>query len=356
VTRVLQVMAGAHHGGAEAFFLRLTSALFRAGIEEHVIMRRDQDRSAALRQAGLEPVELPFGGIPDVVTRPRVKKEISAFDPDIVIAWMSRAARYCPKGKHVLAARLGGYYKLKYYRHCDHLIANTRSICDYLISENWPSERVTYLPNFVDGTPAPPIDRAIFSTPEDGPLLLALGRLHENKAFDILLDALQGLPNAYLWIAGEGALRRTLEARSRHLGIADRVRWLGWRSDVSSLLATADVLVCPSRHEPLGNVVIEAWAHGCPVVAAESQGPKWLIEANDAGLLVPIDNAGALARTIDRLVNHSDIADDLVARGNEAYAQDYTEDVVVQRYIEFFDRVSKSRVSQPRVPQSRISQ
>ena len=340
MTRVLQVMAGAHHGGAEEYFLRLVSALARAGIDEHVITRRDQNRSFALRRVGLNPVELPFGGVPDLMTRPRLKKEIAAFDPDIVVAWMSRAARYCPTGKHILVARLGGYYKLKYYRHCDHLIANTLDIRDYLIGEEWPVERVTYLPNFVDNTPATPISRANFSTPEDVPLLLALGRLHENKAFDVLLNAMQGMPKAYLWIAGEGALRKELESSAHRLGVSDSVRWLGWQGDVGSLLATADILVCPSRHEPLGNVIIEAWAHGCPVVAAASQGPKWLIESCGAGMLFPIDDSGALARSVSRLLDDKDIASDLVARGRQAYAQDYTEDVVVQRYIEFFDRVS----------------
>ena len=340
MTRVLQVMAGAHHGGAEEFFLRLVSALARAGVDEHVITRRDQNRSIALRQAGLNPIELPFGGIPDFITRPRLKKEIAAFDPDIVVAWMSRAARYCPTGKHILVARLGGYYKLKYYRHCDHLIANTREICDYLIGEEWPVERVTYLPNFVDNTPATPIGRANFSTPEGVPLLLALGRLHENKAFDVLLNAMPGIPNAYLWIAGEGALRKELDISARRLGVSDRVRWLGWRSDVASLLAAADVLVCPSRHEPLGNVIIEAWAHGCPVVAAASQGPKWLIDSCGAGMLFPIDDSGALARSVLRVLDDKDVASDLVAKGRQAYAQDYSEDIVVQRYIEFFNRVS----------------
>ena len=337
---MLQVMAGARHGGAETFFIRLVSALSRTGIQERVVIRDDPVRAAALRKVDLTPVELPFGGIPDLVTRPRLKREISVFEPDIVIAWMSRAAKYCPRGAHILAARLGGYYKIKYYRHCDHLIANTRDICDYLIQQGWPIDRVTFLPNFVDGTPAAPIVRGRFDTPEDAPLLLALGRLHENKAFDVLIDALQGIANAHVWIAGDGRLRKTLEAQARRLGVADRVRWLGWRNDVAALLATADILVCPSRHEPLGNVIIEAWAHRCPVVASASQGPQWLIGDSGAGALVPIDDAPALASSISQLLVDHDAAGDMVRKGRAAYCQDYAEDVVVKRYIEFFDRVA----------------
>ncbi len=341
MTRVVQVMAGARHGGAEAFFFRLVNSLSRAGIEEHVIIRRNKERAAALREVGLDPVELPFGGIPDFVTRPRLKREISSFDPDIVIAWMSRAARFCTKGKHVLTARLGGYYKLKYYKHCDHLIANTPDIYDYLVREGWPINRATYLPNFVESTPATKIARSTFNTPDGTPLLLAVGRLHRNKAFDVLLDALQEIPNAYLWIAGEGRMRLALEAHVRRLGIINRVRFLGWRNDVAALMTTADILICPSRHEPLGNVITEAWAHGCAVVAAAAQGPKWLIESSGAGLLVPIDDAGALARSIAHLLQDNDLANELVTRGRNAYLQDYSENSVVEQYIEFFDRISQ---------------
>src|SRR3546814_2771750 len=66
----------------------------------------------------------------------------------------------------------------------------------------------------------------------------------------------------WLWLAGEGPRRRALMQQAARLGLGDRVRFLGWRDDVAALLRAADVFLCPSRHEPLGNVVIEAWAHG----------------------------------------------------------------------------------------------
>ena len=81
----------------------------------------------------------------------------------------------------------------------------------------------------------------------------------------------------------------------RDLGIADRVSFLGWREDVPELLANADFLVCPSLHEPLGNVVIEAWSAGLPVVATASDGPAGLIETGSAGFWCrfPISRAAA---------------------------------------------------------------
>src|SRR3546814_8546367 len=75
----------------------------------------------------------------------------------------------------------------------------------------------------------PPADRATYGTPAKAPLIFALGRLHENKAFDILLQALAAVPGAWLWLTGDGPLRRKLERQAVEFGVADRVRFLGWQ-------------------------------------------------------------------------------------------------------------------------------
>lgn len=338
--RLMQVMAGAHQGGAETFFTRLAPALDRTKIRQGIVIRNDSDRSAELRSHGIEPIQLRFGGPLDCVTGHRLTRAINRFKPDILLSWMNRATQFCPVGEHIFAARLGGYYKLENYSRCDYLIGNTKDICDYLVREGWPRSRTWYLPNFVDETLAPPIPRASLDTPENAPLLLALGRLHKNKAFDVLLEALARLPEAYLWLAGAGPLRRALEAQAENLGIADRVRFLGWRSDIPALFASCNVLICPSRHEPLGNVIIEAWAQGRPLVAAEAKGPTALVKDGETGLLVPIDDAPKLAAAIARILSEVDLAEALVTQGRVAYEANFTETAVVSGYMDFFERIT----------------
>jgi glycosyltransferase involved in cell wall biosynthesis len=243
-------------------------------------------------------------------------------------------------GEFVRAARLGGYYDIKYYRHCDHLIGNTRDIVTYLRRRGWRAERAHYIPNFVDELRVAPVDRATLDTPADAVVLLALGRLHPNKGFDVLIDALARLPNAILWLAGEGELRKSLTNQAERLGVVARIRFLGWRSDVAALLGAADMLVCPSRHEPLGNVILEAWAQGRPVVAAASEGPSALIAQGYTGVLVPVGDAGALAAAIDRLGRDKRLAGEIAANGRAAYAAEFTEERVVGRYLEFFAKVT----------------
>jgi glycosyltransferase involved in cell wall biosynthesis len=121
------------------------------------------------------------------------------------------------------------------------------------------------------------------------------------------------------------------------------VRFLGWRRDVAALLAASDMLACPSRHEPLGNVVIEAWAHRRPVVAAASQGPRQLLRDGRSGLLVPVEDADALARAMSALAADPDRAAALAAAGRDAYEAGFTEAAVVQRYLEFLAAIAGQR-------------
>ncbi|CCQ73896.1 glycosyltransferase [Magnetospira sp. QH-2] len=341
--RVLQAMAGAKVGGAEAFFVRLAEGLQKTDLEQQVLIRRHPARAARLREAGVDVSELPFGGLLDVKTRLEFRRHINAFKPDIVLTWMNRATGFCPPKVHgggfVHVARLGGYYNLKYYQHCDHLVGNTQDIVDYLIGEGWPKERAHYLPNFVDSSRKDPLPRREFSTPDHAPVILGLGRLHENKAFDVLIEAVARVPGTYLWIAGEGPERGKLESLAGHLGVLPRLRFLGWREDIPALFAATDLFVCSSRHEPLGNVVLEAWAQGRPVVAAASQGPAALIEDGVNGLLVDVDDAEAMARALRGLMEDPDRAYDLASQGYVAYQQNFTEQAVVARYLDFFRRM-----------------
>lgn len=337
--KVLQAMAGAEFGGAEAFFMRLVRALHRAGLEQRVLIREHRSRALALREAGIEPVQLPFGGMLDRKTGRVFKQEIKAFQPQVVMTWMNRATDFCPKGDFVHIGRLGGYYDLKYYKNCHHLIGNTEDIVRHIISTGWPKERAHYLPNFVSEDRAAPQPRKVLFTPDNATLILALGRLHENKGFDVLFRALARVPNTYLWLAGEGPLRESLEKLAEELGIKPRVRFLGWREDTAALFAACDIFVCPSRHEPLGNVVIEAWAQGLPVIAADSMGPGTLIENMDSGILVPVDDADSLARAIRGVINDPGLAEHIARRGREIYDQRFTESRVVQQYLDFFQSV-----------------
>lgn len=339
MTRLVQLMAGAEHGGAEAFFTRLAIALQHAGQDQRVALRPYPARVGMLRAAGVATVGLPFrGGWFDFATRRGLRSLLDDYQPRVVLSWMNRATSLCPRGDFVHVARLGGYYDLEYYRGCDHLIANTRGIAAYLLAHGWSAERVHYLPNFPTIAAA-----AVPATTERRPdetLALALGRLHHNKGFDVLLEALARAAQIHLWLAGDGPERAALERRARQVGVESRVRFLGWRDDVPSLLAACDFLVVPSRLEPLGNTIVEAWAASRPVIASKTAGPKELIVADETGLLVPPDDPRALALALDRLAHDADLRRRLAAAGHAHYRAEFSEARVVDAYKALFAKVA----------------
>jgi glycosyltransferase involved in cell wall biosynthesis len=340
--KVAQVMAGAPAGGAELFFERLSMALHRAGDSVLPVIRRDESRAARLTAVGLAPRQLGFGGPADLLTGPRLRTLLRGFGPRVVVAWMNRAASFAPRGDWVLAGRLGGYYDLDYYRRCDHLVGNTRGIVGWIAGQGWADRRVHYVPNFVDDLKgAAPVSRQSLGVPPDGKLVLALGRLHRNKAFDMLIRALPRLPGVHAVIAGEGPERADLLDIARREGVSDRLHLIGWREDTGALLAAADALACPSRHEPLGNVVIEAWSAGRPVVAAASEGPSELITSDD-GVLVPPEDPGALGDALGRVLDDPARAASLTSAGRRRFEAEFAEAPVVARWREFLRAVEKA--------------
>jgi glycosyltransferase involved in cell wall biosynthesis len=271
--KALQLLGSDKDGGAETYFLSLVEALQAAGVPQACALRRHEARERGLSRIGAPYEAVRFGGPLDLLSRGQIKRFAKKQDAGVLIAWMNRAARHTPRGRWGRIGRLGGYYGLKYYRGFDHLVANTRDIERWIVRQGWPEKKVSYIPNFAAPGEGAPLDRAQFDTPKDAPLLLGMGRLHASKAHDISIRAMAQLPDTYLWIAGSGPLENELKVLAVQEGVADRVRFLGWREDAPSLYRTADACLFPSRFEPLGNVVIQAWAHGLPVVAAMSDGP-----------------------------------------------------------------------------------
>jgi len=133
----------------------------------------------------------------------------------------------------------------------------------------------------------------------DPPRIGTLGRLHEEKGFDILLEAaarLRGLDRDFrLTIAGEGPAAADLKALTTRLGLDAQVDFPGWVSPPERLLGELDLFVCSSRTESFGLVVIEAMAAGAPVVATDIEGPRILLAEGHYGRLVPSEAPDALA-------------------------------------------------------------
>jgi glycosyltransferase involved in cell wall biosynthesis len=137
-------------------------------------------------------------------------------------------------------------------------------------------------------------------------VVLAVARHEHQKGLDLVLDAAAriapGRPDLIVAVAGrDGNATDALLARADRAGLADRVQWLGFRDDVADLLVAADVFVLASRREGFPGVVVEAMALEAPVVATDVPGTAQALAGT--GLLVPIDDAVALAASLGEVLD-----------------------------------------------------
>ena len=338
--KVAQVLAGRAHGGAELFFDRLVPALHER-IPQLALVRPEGDRAERLEAAGVPTRRFRFGPAAlDWRTRLGIRRALRQEGAGLAVTWMSRASQLTPAGTCPIAARLGGYYAMRNFRHCDYFIPITQRLADYIEAAGVPRKRIHVIGNFVDDASAEPVARGAHDTPDDAPLVFSCGRLHANKGFDVLLHALAAVPRAWAWIAGTGPLDGELRRLCRRLGLEGRVRFLGWRTDVNALLRAADLFVCPSRHEPHGNIVLEAWAHGCPLLATETDGPRELVAHGKTGWLCRNENADEMAKGIAALLANPALAAQLAAAGAERYAAAFSRQRILHRYETFVGMVT----------------
>ncbi|MFQ3661410.1 MAG: glycosyltransferase [Chloroflexaceae bacterium] len=188
----------------------------------------------------------------------------------------------------------------------DVVVVNSRQIAAFAVAgEGARPESVVYIPNGVDASLyTQPVSRAALRAElgvrADTTLIGSVGRLTYQKGFDVLLQALArpGLEAVHLLLAGAGEELERLRILAHSLGIDQRVHFAGYRRDVQQWLGALDLYVHPSRFEGTPNILLEAMAAGCPIVATNIDGNSEILTDGQHGWLVPHDHPLALADAI----------------------------------------------------------
>ena len=344
------IIGGRSLGGAELFYARLVCALHRHG---HATLAITVPNSLIAKELSpdLPQIHIAMRGIWDWWARWQIQKTLRQHHPDIVQTYMGRATRltHLPAGQRPIhIARLGGYYAISGYRHAHAWIGNTQGICRYLVEGGLPSNRVFHISNFINLPEPSPPDRLArrrgeLAVPDESLLVVAVGRLHPVKGFDDLLTAFARMPAAlngrpvYLLIVGDGPLNRRLHCYAEQLGIAQRVRWTGWQYDAGIFQELADLIVCPSRHEPLGNVILEAWARRRPVLATRTLGPAEIAAHQENAWLTPVGDPTVLATAMELLLRDEALCRELAANGYQTLIARHSEEDIIQAYLNMYE-------------------
>lgn len=204
--------------------------------------------------------------------------------------------------------------------------------------------RLHIVPNAIDVPEDPPLPAALrreFSIPDVARLIVAAGRLSPEKGQDVLIEALARLVDAgariHLVILGTGSWKDDLvrHAEKRHVG--DYVHFAGFRRDVMSCFAAADLVVNPSHTEGMPNVVLEGMAVGAPVMATAVGGVPEVIEDGRTGWTVAPGSPEAMAERIAAALDDESLRQAVGEAGRAAIRQNHTFDRQADRWIALYE-------------------
>ena len=338
--RVAHVQLG-RGGGTERFFVNLVQAFAEAGSAQLVAVRDnvdypdELDRSAEVLRGSF--LRMTPGG---AIARWRWRRAVEWFQPDAVIGWRAPTAKLLPRRSGTARIiRLGDYPShINHLSGLDGVACNTPDIARHLGQLGYTG-RVEIISNFVPSRPVEKLQRHRLTTPDDAFLICGSGRFAKNKGFDTLIRAAGQVQGAWLWLIGDGPERAALEALADRVGLSDRTRFTGWVPDPAPYLAAADCYVMPSRDEPLGNALLEAWQAGVPTVTTATAGPNWFAEDGRDCLMVDVGDPAGMAAAISRLRTDPSLATALVDGAAETLARDFSRKQVVERYYQLMSGI-----------------
>lgn len=163
--------------------------------------------------------------------------------------------------------------------------------------------------------------------------LLFVARMYAQKDHATLLRAMSKVPNAQLVLVGDGPLRPQLQQMAQALGIAERVAFLGHRTDVARVLKACDIYVHPTNSDGFGIAACEAMAAGLPVIASDVPGLAQVVKG--AGILFPVGDDATLAREIQGLLASPQRCRELSIAGGKR-ARCFGIDRIVDEYIHLY--------------------
>jgi len=275
-------------------------------------------------QAGLATAAVPMSGSLNLISILRLAKLMRQERPDIVSTHSGRdtslaglAARLLRPRPRIVRTRhliLPITSRTTYDRLPDHVVSVSEAVKQELMGSGIPGHYITTVSTGVDfgrfeRAAAEPVLRRELNLPADAVLVGTVAILRKGKGHDeVLAAAAQVLkaapaqPEIHFAFAGDGPQFENLKRRIAEQGLEGRVHLLGLRRDVPQVLASLDLFVLATRREALGTSFIEAQAMGLPVIGCRTGGvPETLLE-NETGLLVPVQDAPALAEAILSLV------------------------------------------------------
>lgn len=293
------------------------------------------------------PIGIPkLKGVINLISSIRfLRKVYQTNNPDIVISFLDTTnitaiiANIGIGKRLIISERLNPLYseieffwkflRKKVYKYADSIVLQTTDIQDVLKSMG------VKLPKSVQVIPNP-VKKTIHNSIPKRKQILAVGRLHRQKGFDLLLKAYSlANINWMLFICGDGPEKDTLHMITKELNLEKKVSFLGDVKDVEGYYAVSEIFVLSSRYEGMPNALLEAMSYSCACISFDCpSGPRDIIVNNENGVIIEAENVNQLAKSIKTLTEEDELRHKLstnAARVNKDFA--------IEKIVDMWERL-----------------
>lgn len=369
--RVLHIDTEKGWRGGEQQALYLAEGLMRRGVENLCVGQPGQPYPERCAAKGLPVETIRTRGEADPVGIAKLRGVMRRFRPDIVHMHTShahtlgvlaaRSSGVSPKIRTVVSRRVDftiyrNALRLSWFKYrfgVDRYVAISEGVRAQMVKDGIPAERISIVHSGIDLSRfdgVKPHDYAAeFGMPRGAPVILDVAAFGWHKAQEFLVRAapriLERHPEARIFLVGEGECMPKIRAEAESLGVAGRIVFTGFRSDVPSLLAGADVFVMCSVLEGLCTSLLDALALKRPCVGSAVGGIPEVLVDGVTGLTVPPRDPEALAAVILRVLGDADLARRLGEEGRRHVERKFTNDAMVEGTLGVYRDLVASRGS-----------
>lgn len=332
-------------GGAERHLVQLVQNLTHRGVKCIFAGPLDGWLGKQLQSSGIQCEQIAFHGFYDLISFAKLVQLLRRERPDFVHGHLTRGAYYAGwAGKVTSTPCVATGHSTnagKHFGRAQRIIAVSDAVRRFLSETGYPESILRTVHNGVpDKTDGTNEWRKI--TKEqwnlgDAPVIAMVARFEKVKGHDIALRALAKLKHRDWNVLFAGATNTVwasqMKKLAEELGIANRVQFLGHIDDVERVYSSVDIVVAPSRREALSLTLLEAASFSIPIVAADVGGIGEAVLDKESGLLVPAEDADALALALEQMIIDADLRVRLGRKGRRHYEENFSIDTMADKTI-----------------------
>jgi len=357
--KTLHVETGRHLYGGPQQVLYLTRGLKSRNVGVTLVCPPKSALAAAASAAGVEVVELPYGGELDVRFIWRLREVLTERQPDIVHCHSRRGGDFLG-GQAATMARIPAVVSRRVdnrelrligalrYRNFAHIVAISETIAAVLRRAGVDQRRLSVIRSAVDvqrfaTRPDRRTVNAAFGLQPEDQIVVAAGQLIPRKGHRYLIDAAAALkathPRLRIVVCGQGREEGKLRQQASALGVDDIVHFAGFKQELDDYLGGFDLLVHTALAEGLGVIALKAQAAGLPVIAFAAGGLPEIVADRHSGLLVPPADAAQLATAIAALLDDEDRRKRYAAAARQRACEHFALEPMIDAHVKLYEAV-----------------